>query len=135
MYLLCPRKTHNGPSPPELKASISPSINEPTRGDSHAETEISRIGDCLRIGIITGLFDRKSDYRTRTIACLFYERVERQQASRHKFRLSYSLRYLFSKLREPVIPQKSEEQQKSPKPKAYSRRGGLRRAERQPQVV
>jgi len=26
-----------------------------------------------RIGIITGLFDRKSEYRTRTIACLFYE--------------------------------------------------------------
>jgi len=30
-----------------------------------------------RIGIITRLFDRKSEYRTRTIAGLFYERVER----------------------------------------------------------
>ena len=31
----------------------------------------------LRIGIITGLFDRKSEYRISSIACLFYERVER----------------------------------------------------------
>ena len=30
-----------------------------------------------RIGVITGLFDRKSEYRTRSVACLFYERVER----------------------------------------------------------
>ena len=30
----------------------------------------------LRIGIITGLFDRKSEYRISSIACLFYERVE-----------------------------------------------------------
>ena len=29
----------------------------------------------LRIGIITGLFDRKSEYRIRSVACLFYERV------------------------------------------------------------
>ncbi|MBT3867328.1 MAG: hypothetical protein HOB98_11560 [Gammaproteobacteria bacterium] len=31
----------------------------------------------MRIGIITGLFDRKPEYRTRTIAWLFDERVER----------------------------------------------------------
>ena len=30
-----------------------------------------------RIGIITGLLDRKSEYRTRSVACLFYGRVER----------------------------------------------------------
>jgi hypothetical protein len=29
-----------------------------------------------RIGIKTGLFDRKSEYRIRSVACLFYERVE-----------------------------------------------------------
>ena|GEM_PF-860075 len=29
----------------------------------------------MRIGIITGLFDRKSEYRTSTIACLFDERL------------------------------------------------------------
>ena len=28
-----------------------------------------------RIGIITGLFDRKSEYRIRSVACLFYGRV------------------------------------------------------------
>mgnify|MGYP000214942765 FL=1 len=28
-----------------------------------------------RIGIITGLFDRKSEYRIRSVACLFYESV------------------------------------------------------------
>jgi hypothetical protein len=28
------------------------------------------------IGIITGLFERKSEYRIRSVACLFYERVE-----------------------------------------------------------
>jgi hypothetical protein len=32
--------------------------------------------DIKRIGIITGLFDRKSEYRMRSVACLFYERVE-----------------------------------------------------------
>ncbi|HIM05240.1 MAG TPA: hypothetical protein EYG53_08515, partial [Gammaproteobacteria bacterium] len=30
----------------------------------------------LRIGIITGLFDRKFEYRIRSVASLFYERVE-----------------------------------------------------------
>ena len=29
----------------------------------------------LRIGIITGLFDRKSEYRIRSVACLFDESV------------------------------------------------------------
>jgi hypothetical protein len=28
-----------------------------------------------RIGIITGLFDRKFEYRIRSVACLFYGRV------------------------------------------------------------
>ncbi len=28
-----------------------------------------------RIGIIIGLFDRKFEYRIRSVACLFYERV------------------------------------------------------------
>ena len=28
-----------------------------------------------RIGMITGLFGRKSEYRIRSVACLFYERV------------------------------------------------------------
>jgi hypothetical protein len=30
----------------------------------------------LRIGIITGLFERKSEYQISSVACLFYERVE-----------------------------------------------------------
>ncbi len=29
----------------------------------------------VRIGTITGLFDRKSEYRIRSVACLFYGRV------------------------------------------------------------
>ncbi len=28
-----------------------------------------------RIGMITGLLERKSEYRIRSVACLFYERV------------------------------------------------------------
>ena len=33
----------------------------------------------LRIGTIAGLFDRKSEYRIRLVACLFYEIVERYE--------------------------------------------------------
>jgi len=29
----------------------------------------------MRLGIITGLFDRESEYRIRSIVCLFYERL------------------------------------------------------------
>ena len=39
--------------------------------------EYQRASIIGRIGIITGLFDRKSEYRIRPVACLFDERVER----------------------------------------------------------
>jgi len=44
------------------------------------ENENNNLGR-VRVGVITGLFDRKSDYRIKSVACLFMKEWSRMTSS------------------------------------------------------